>query len=429
MVREASLIERLRARLPAIGDDAAAVDGLLLCADAAVAGVHADLSLVGLDDFGWKAMAACISDIAAMGGVPRWALVTLSGPLGDYDIDLLYDGLLAAAAAHDCEIVGGDLTGGPALVVSVSVIGRCDPGPDGPVGTPGPIGVPVGTGGRPGPVGRHGPAGPGRGPGNGPGPGEGAPGNGPGPGEGSHGEGPGPGEGGTGNGPGPGEGGGWAPSRGAGEEGPGPREGSPGEGSPGEGSPGEGPGVGEGGGWARGRGPGNGPGVVYRSGARPGDRLFVTGALGASAAGLALLRAGRAADGPDLVAAHRRPRARVEAGRAARDAGATAMIDVSDGFALDLSRLAAASGVGAVVEHVPVAVGVARAVDDPEALALGGGEDYELLFAAPEPDRVVAGFAAAGLPAPIAVGRCTGNAGELMLGDRPLPLTGWEHTW
>src|SRR5687767_1725961 len=99
MVREATLIERLRARLPAIGDDSAVVEGLLLCADACVAGVHADLSLVGVDDLGWKALAACVSDIAAMGGSPLAALVTVSGTV---DLDLLYDGLLAAADEYGC---------------------------------------------------------------------------------------------------------------------------------------------------------------------------------------------------------------------------------------------------------------------------------------------------------------------------------------
>src|SRR5262245_29604651 len=124
MAREFALIDSLRGRLPLIGDDCAVVDGgrALLCADAAVAGVHADLSRVGVDDFGWKAMAACVSDIAAMGGEPTYALVTVSGPLGDIDVNLLYDGLIAAATAFGCEIAGGDLTGAPALVVSVSVV-------------------------------------------------------------------------------------------------------------------------------------------------------------------------------------------------------------------------------------------------------------------------------------------------------------------
>src|SRR5438270_1239 len=134
MVREFSLIEGLRARLPSIGDDAAVVappEGgwMLLCADATVAGVHADLSLVGVDDMGWKSLAVCLSDIAAMGGRPCHALVTVSGPLADVDVPLLYDGLLAASAAYRCPVVGGDLTAGPALVVSVSVVGVVDDGP------------------------------------------------------------------------------------------------------------------------------------------------------------------------------------------------------------------------------------------------------------------------------------------------------------
>src|SRR5438874_4287098 len=119
MVRESSLIGRLRARLPSIGDDAAVVvtppGQLILCADASVAGVHADLGVVGVDDLGWKALVTALSDIAAMGGRPSYALVTVSGPLGDVDVDLLYDGLLAAADAYGCPVVGGDLAAAPAL--------------------------------------------------------------------------------------------------------------------------------------------------------------------------------------------------------------------------------------------------------------------------------------------------------------------------
>ena len=69
-----------------IGDDAAVVvppvGGLLLTADLVVAGVHADLGLVDLADFGWKAVAVNVSDIAAMGGRPAYALVSVAGPVG-----------------------------------------------------------------------------------------------------------------------------------------------------------------------------------------------------------------------------------------------------------------------------------------------------------------------------------------------------------
>ena len=141
---------------------------------------------------------------------------------------------------------------------------------------------------------------------------------------------------------------------------------------------------------------------VLRSGAQPGDVLFVTGPLGA---------------------APPRPVPRVAEGTAAREAGATAMIDISDGLALDIRRLADASHVGVVLEALPVAEDASW--DD----AVTRGESYELVFAAPDPQRVVEVFEAAGLERPIEIGRCTSDAGQRQLGDGPLPEGGWEHTW
>ena len=118
--------------------------------------------------------------------------------------------------------------------------------------------------------------------------------------------------------------------------------------------------------------------AVSRSGASAGDALLVTGPCGGSAAGLRELRAGAAGavgSGAGSGDAYRRPVARLREGEAARRAGATAMIDISDGLALDLHRLADASDVGFALESVPVADGATLEE------ALGGGEDYELLIA------------------------------------------------
>jgi thiamine-monophosphate kinase len=131
---------------------------------------------------------------------------------------------------------------------------------------------------------------------------------------------------------------------------------------------------------------------VLRSTAHPGDVVAVTGTLGRSAAGLAVLEREHAPVGLDvdilaeMTAAHLRPRPRVAEGRwlGAAD-GVTAMMDLSDGLAVDLPRLCGESRVGAtvVVEALPIAAGtrrVAAAVGrDPLAWATGGGEDYELL--------------------------------------------------
>jgi thiamine-monophosphate kinase len=135
--------------------------------------------------------------------------------------------------------------------------------------------------------------------------------------------------------------------------------------------------------------------VVTRAGARPGDRLAVSGPLGASAAGLALLqRDDEAATGllaafPALAAAHRRPCPDLGAGPRFARGGATAMIDVSDGLAGDALHLAEASGAGLEVDEalVPLAPGVRETAElldrDPVALALGGGEDFVLAVALP----------------------------------------------
>ncbi len=110
-----------------------------------------------------------------------------------------------------------------------------------------------------------------------------------------------------------------------------------------------------------------------------------------------------------LAAAYRRPVARLADGEAARLAGAHAMIDVSDGLALDLHRLADASGVGFALDAVPIAEGATLAD------ALGGGEDYELIVAVDPSDVETYGArcAAAGLRKPLPIG--------VLLADRGRP--------
>lgn len=325
---EFGLIARLRQRLAEVtradgargveigpGDDAAALtttSSTLAAADMLVEGIHFDLAFSALADAGYKAVAVNVSDIAAMGGIPRYLLVSLGLPesVTVAGVDALYDGMIEAAGEHGCAIAGGDITGAPHIVISIAALG--EPGP---------------------------------------------------------------------------------------------------------------------------------AGAVRRSGAREGDVLAVTGALGAAAAGLGMMRAatdpaaGTLLDTyPSLAAAHRRPVAHVAAGQAAAVAGATAMIDVSDGFARDAGHLAEESGVGLVVDAslLPVAAGVAEAAEflgvSADGLAASGGDDYELAMAVP-PDRVEA-VRAAIAPLPLTVaGAFAGTERVFVSGGRRIPLAelGWEH--
>ena len=175
--------------------------------------------------------------------------------------------------------------------------------------------------------------------------------------------------------------------------------------------------------------------LLSRSGARPGDLLFVTGPVGASAAGLRLLKdpvfdgtEGEALP-PDhgsphpLATAHRRPVARIREGMVARAAGVTACIDVSDGLLADVNHVADASAVGLdlVVGAPVVAEGATRHE------AVGGGEDYELVVATSDPHGLAAAFEEAGLRLPLAIGRCTDAGAGRWLDGGPLPAGGWRH--
>ena len=170
-----------------------------------------------------------------------------------------------------------------------------------------------------------------------------------------------------------------------------------------------------------------------RSGGRPGDRLWLAGTIGDSAAGLAQLVADEAAVGP-LVDIYRRPVPLLKMGRALA-AHATAMMDVSDGLLLDLERLCAASGCGASVEFDSLPLSKAfvaeRGQDRATRLfAATGGDDYALLAALPD------GLDALSLSLPnrptlTAIGWLVAGS-SLSASDRdgevPLPETlGYEH--
>jgi len=252
-----------------IGDDAAVLvptpgRRLVVTTDVLVEGVHFDARLSGPADWGWKAIAVNVSDLAAMGAEPRAAVVaiTVAEATPVQLLQAVYAGLAEACARFEIPLVGGDTSKGPALSLAVTALGEAE---------------------RP----------------------------------------------------------------------------------------------------------------VPRSGARPGDRLVVTGPLGAAAAGLALLLRGDLdstrllAGHPQLATAHRRPWPQVGMGLALARGGATAMIDVSDGLAGDALHLAQASGLGVEIHDaaVPLAPGVVEAARllgaDPLALALGGGEDFALAAALP----------------------------------------------
>jgi thiamine-monophosphate kinase len=168
---------------------------------------------------------------------------------------------------------------------------------------------------------------------------------------------------------------------------------------------------------------GSADGPLLRAGARPGDLLFVTGPLGGSAAGLRLLRSGGGATGAaaDLLRAYRRPVARLDEGETARHSGAAAAIDISDGLVADSGHLTRASGVGLALDTLPVIDGATREE------ALHGGEEYELLIATGDPDRLVRNFGAAGLRPPLPIGVCTDRPGPSTLDGEPLPEGGWRH--
>jgi thiamine-monophosphate kinase len=317
---EFSLIDRIRRRVErtdaaveiGIGDDAAALHlgagrRLLATTDALVERVHFDPDAESPETIGRRAVAANVSDVAAMGGTPRWILVSLIAP-PETDpawIEALHAGLAAAADRVDARIVGGNLARGSERAVTLTLLGECQGPP------------------------------------------------------------------------------------------------------------------------------------LRRSGARPGDTLVVTGPLGASAAGRL---AGPDPQTPEARAARGRyldPPVRIDAARIlARTASAA--IDISDGLLADLGHLADASGVSLRIDlhRIPVAFGHPSRDGRPDPdLALGGGEDYEIVAAIP-PDhlKLASRLAAADRVGFYPIGEVLPGTppGELFGAEadgreRPLPRSGWRH--
>jgi thiamine-monophosphate kinase len=185
--------------------------------------------------------------------------------------------------------------------------------------------------------------------------------------------------------------------------------------------------------------------AVLRRGARDGDLLFVSGVLGRSEAGRRLIAGSVTADVPhgfrrEAEVGHRAPQPRFDvAGMLMEIARPSAMIDVSDGLGLDVRRLCEASDVGCRIEAwtVPVdeaAKCIARAENqDALTLALGGGEDYELVFAMgpADADRILEAARSAKLLI-TAIGRVISRDDGIVLtrrdgSEEELPRAGWDH--
>lgn len=294
-----------------IGDDAAAWRAggpiQLGTTDTLVQNIHFTLGTTSWRDLGWKALAVNLSDIAAMGGTPEVALVSLNLPPETEvaGIEEFYEGMAECARTFGTVILGGNVSQSPVIVLTVSLIGSAEEGR-----------------------------------------------------------------------------------------------------------------------------------MLTRSAAEPGDVIAVTGCLGVSAAGLRILR-DRIPLPPELsrplVEAHQRPRPRLREGRVLARNGVRAAIDISDGLIGDLRHLCEASGTGARIREgdVPVHAAAVQVFGrDALPMALSGGEDYELLFAAPGPviERVRRDI---GIPV-TAIGEITAEAGNLVLvgpngRETGLERGGWEH--
>ena len=302
--------------LTGIGDDAAAWrtrDAIeLSTTDTVVEGVHFTRDTTPWLDLGWKVMAANLSDIAAMGGIPLYALVTLGLPEDTPvpAIEELYQGMIEICQEYDAAIAGGDVVRSPVTFVSVALNGI--------------------------------------------------------------------------------------------------HHGKP----------------------------------MLRSAARPDDLLATTGFLGSSRGGLELMTRHPSIDTEEAVhpeaaeylrQVHHRPRPRVSEGHILVDSGVIAAMDISDGLMEDLGKMMTASGLAAQVDswRVPLHPLLTRAFPDRALhLALAGGEEYELLFAAPAP---VMEQALARISDATVIGRVVaGTPGEIRVQDQDgkelqVPEPGWDH--
>jgi len=177
--------------------------------------------------------------------------------------------------------------------------------------------------------------------------------------------------------------------------------------------------------------------LLRRDGAKPGDRIAVSGHPGTAAAGLEMLTTGTTFDAETqavLSGSFLRPQPRLALGQLLVRRGVTAAIDLSDGLLADLGHLCRASGTGARIEkeRLPVHPAVRAGFHNRTAeLALSGGEDYELLFTAGAEiiDRIAA---EAGLPITVIGEIGAGPPGDITLVDRDGKhhkprQAGWEH--